>query len=172
MAKLNDALKERDIQLRIGTTKVGSGFSILLYKDARVDARRLTEVFGLSWKNSYRIDQNGDLICKIEVLDGERWISREDVGTESNIESVKGAHSDAFKRAGFKFGIGAELYEAPFIWIRWGSWKGKKPKGAFLKNWTIKFLGKDLSDGFQIKDNNSKVRFSTNKTQQPPQGKN
>jgi hypothetical protein len=45
------------------------------------------------------------------------WVTREDVGTESFTEKEKGSYSDSFKRAGFRFGIGIELYTAPHIWI-------------------------------------------------------
>ncbi|NOW12590.1 hypothetical protein B0H35_000004 [Clostridium acetobutylicum] len=45
------------------------------------------------------------------------WISKQDVGTESNTEKEKGQASDSFKRACFNFGIGRELYTSPFIWI-------------------------------------------------------
>jgi hypothetical protein len=44
------------------------------------------------------------------------WIPKEDVGTESNTEAVKGAFSDSMKRACFNWGIGRELYTAPFIY--------------------------------------------------------
>jgi hypothetical protein len=37
--------------------------------------------------------------------------------TESFTEKEKGEASDSFKRAGFNWGIGRELYTAPFIWI-------------------------------------------------------
>ena len=40
------------------------------------------------------------------------WISKQDVGTESNTEKEKGQVSDSFKRACFNLGIGRELYEA------------------------------------------------------------
>ena len=33
------------------------------------------------------------------------------------MEAEKGEASDAFKRSCFKWGIGIELYTAPFIWI-------------------------------------------------------
>ncbi len=39
------------------------------------------------------------------------------MGTKSNTEKEKGQASDAFKRAAFNWGIGRELYTAPFIWI-------------------------------------------------------
>ena len=44
-------------------------------------------------------------------------MEKEDTGTESNTEAEKGLASDSFKRAGFNWGIGRELYTAPFIWI-------------------------------------------------------
>ena len=34
------------------------------------------------------------------------------------MEAQKGEASDAFKRAGFKWGIGRELYTAPTIWVK------------------------------------------------------
>ena len=37
---------------------------------------------------------------------------------ESYTEKEKGQASDAFKRACFNWGIGRELYTAPFIWIK------------------------------------------------------
>jgi hypothetical protein len=33
------------------------------------------------------------------------------------MEAAKGEASDAFKRACFKWGLGRELYTAPFIWV-------------------------------------------------------
>ena len=44
-----------------------------------------------------------------------------DCGIESREDEEgnqkKGEASDSFKRAGFKWGIGRELYTSPFIWI-------------------------------------------------------
>lgn len=53
----------------------------------------------------------------------QQWISKEDTGTESNTEKEKGLASDSFKRACFNWGIGRELYTAPFIWIAVGDCK-------------------------------------------------
>jgi ribosomal protein L34E len=53
-------------------------------------------------------------------------VDKEDVGTESNTEAQKGLASDSFKRAGVNWGIGRELYTAPFIWI--------KPPNCEIKN--------------------------------------
>lgn len=90
--------------------------TFLLYKTARTDREHLTAMYGNKWKNEFKII-DGKLYCSISVFDDElkQWISREDVGTESNIEQDKGRASDAFKRAGFLWGIGDELYSAPNI---------------------------------------------------------
>lgn len=42
---------------------------------------------------------------------GAVWVWKWDVGTASNIEPVKGAHSDALKRAAVSWGIARDLYD-------------------------------------------------------------
>ena len=95
------------------------GLSLLLYKDARVDQRILDETFGaFGWKRSHQcID--GNLYCTVEIKDREsgEWIAKQDVGTTGYTEKEKSQASDSFKRACFNWGIGRELYSAPFIWI-------------------------------------------------------
>lgn len=112
-------LKANEIECRIGTINE-KGCTLLLYKDARVDMRLLDEVFGpMNWKRDHEV-VNGNLFCTISIYDEQKkeWVSKQDVGTESNTEKEKGQASDAFKRAGFNWGIGRELYSAPFIWIK------------------------------------------------------
>lgn len=92
--------------------------SLLLYKDARCDMKRLDERFGVfGWQREHQlIGQN--LYCTVKIYkDGVGWVSKQDVGTPSNTESVKGNASDAFKRACFNLGIGRELYTAPKIFV-------------------------------------------------------
>lgn len=151
--KLNSPLTIDDIELRIGTTS-SKGFSLLLYKTARTDVKRLDEVYGTKWKNRFFYDANNLLCCEISIYDTEikEWVSRVDVGVESQTEKEKGSYSDAFKRAGFKWNIGTELYNSPFIWISWDmevshkTTKGKdvyKPKGFFNSNLKV--------DSFEVK---------------------
>lgn len=111
-------LRKEDIDCRIATIKE-NGLSLLLYKNARVDMRMLDEAVGsTNWKRSHQVI-DGNLYCTIEIWDAEKqqWISKQDVGTESYTEKEKGQASDSFKRAGFNWGIGRELYTAPFVWI-------------------------------------------------------
>ena len=111
-------LTEKDIECRISTVSE-NGCSLLLYKDARCDMRILDETVGAeNWQRTHELI-NGNLFCNVSIfdVDKEQWITKQDVGTESYTEKEKGQASDAFKRACFNWGIGRELYTAPFIWI-------------------------------------------------------
>jgi len=64
-----------------------------------------------NWRDDFRELSSGNVMCTIFVrVDGE-WIGKSDIGTESDVEEDKGAFSDAFKRAGVKWGIARELYK-------------------------------------------------------------
>ena len=112
-------LNADEVEVRRGY-KVGNTpkYELLLYKTARTDAKLLTETVGVFWKKWYK-SVNGMTVCVIEIKNpstGE-WIPREDVGSEQNFEKEKSLFSDAFKRAGFAWGLGIELYSAPKIVI-------------------------------------------------------
>ena len=109
-------LRENEIECRIGQIKQ-NGLTLLLYKDARCDMSILDETVGpLNWKREHNRDNKN---CVVSIWDEEKiqWVSKEDTGTESNTEAEKGLASDSFKRACVNWGIGRELYSAPFIWI-------------------------------------------------------
>lgn len=113
-------LKASEIECRAGVIS-NKGVSLLLYKDARADQRILDETFGIfGWKRSHQ-SINGDLYCTVEIFDKETgmWVSKQDAGAagRSEKEREKSLASDSFKRACFNWGIGRELYTAPFIWI-------------------------------------------------------
>ena len=115
-------LKASEIDCRIATVSQ-KGVSVLLYKDARVDQNILDETVGpMNWQRSHSRDNAN---CTVSLWDDEKkqWISKEDTGTESYTEKEKGLASDSFKRACFNWGIGRELYTAPFIWIPAGDCK-------------------------------------------------
>lgn len=128
-----------ELDCRVGTV-TDKGVSLLMYKDARVDMRLLDEVVGpMNWKREHELI-NDNLFCTVSIYDADKgiWVSKQDVGVESNTEKEKGQASDAFKRACFNWGIGRELYTCPFVWINLNAdeWKqdrnGKKqPKTRF-----------------------------------------
>lgn len=121
-------LKADEIECRVAQISE-RGLSLLLYKDARCDQKILDETVGaLNWQNHYSRDNAN---CIVSIWDDEKkqWISKENTGKESNTEAEKGLASDSFKRACFNWGIGRELYTAPFIWIEPGKFKLKEKNG-------------------------------------------
>lgn len=116
-------LKAQDVECRvqqITENQNGYGAILLLYKDARVDMKILDHVYGeMNWQRRHTVI-NGQLFCSVLIWDESKkqWIEKQDVGTESATEAEKGRASDSFKRACFNVGIGRELYNAPFIYIK------------------------------------------------------
>lgn len=116
-------LKAQDVECRvqqITENQNGYGAILLLYKDARVDMKILDQVYGeMNWQRKHTVI-NGQLFCSVLIWDESKkqWIEKQDVGTESATEAEKGRASDSFKRACFNVGIGRELYNAPFIYIK------------------------------------------------------
>ena len=116
-------LTEPEIECRISTVKE-NGISLLLYKDARCDMNILDETVGAEiWQRTHELI-NGNLFCNVGININYKddmippvWVWKQDVGTESYTEKEKGQASDSFKRACFNWGIGRELYTAPFIWV-------------------------------------------------------
>ena len=116
-------LKADEIEVRVAQV-TEKGCSLLLYKDARCDMNILDETVGaMNWQNKF-YEQKGILFCSLGINTNykspelpDRWVWKDDAGTESNSEAEKGNASDARKRAGFAFGIGRELYTSPFIWV-------------------------------------------------------
>lgn len=109
-------LEASEIDVRVATVSE-NGCSLLLYKDARCDMNILDENVGaMNWQRQHTRDNAN---CIVSIWDDEKkqWISKEDTGTESFTEKEKGLASDSFKRACFNWGIGRELYTAPFIWV-------------------------------------------------------
>lgn len=109
-------LNAGEIEVRVSMAKE-TGVQLLLYKDSRVDQAILDETVGpMNWQR-HHVRENAN--CIVSIWDDRKgqWISKEDTGTESNTEKEKGLASDSFKRACFNWGIGRELYTAPFIWI-------------------------------------------------------
>jgi len=109
-------LRAEEIEVRVGS--VGQyGVTLLLYKDARCDMNLLDEVVGpTNWKREHSRDNAN---CTVSIWDDEKnqWVSKEDTGTVSYTEAEKGLASDSFKRACVNWGIGRELYSAPFMFV-------------------------------------------------------
>jgi hypothetical protein len=155
-------LKANEIDARVSTIS-DKGCSLLLYKDARVDQNILDETVGAeNWQRSHELI--GDrLYCTVSIWDEKKqlWVSKQDVGTESYTEKEKGQASDSFKRACFNWGIGRELYTAPFIWITAGnvSLSNKNGKQTTYDTFSVKEIGyNDLGEINRLKIQNDKQK--------------
>ncbi len=136
-------LRADEIECRVGTCNE-KGFSLLLYKDARCDQNILDETVGLTnWQRDHK-ECKGNLFCGVSIWDEQKsqWITKWDCGTESNTEKEKGEASDSFKRACFNWGIGRELYTAPFIYIK-GNTKSVPARSG--EKWIPTFKTMDVS---------------------------
>jgi hypothetical protein len=163
-------LRADEIECRVQQVK-SNGCVLLLYKDARCDMRILDEVYGIDgWEREHQV-VNGNLYCTVRIWSEKRqqWISKQDVGTESNTEKQKGEASDSFKRACFNIGIGRELYSAPFIWINLDKTELKDNNGRYSLDYKVKFEVKEIEynedreiSKLIIVDQNGKERFKYN----------
>lgn len=166
-------LRADEIDVRAQQVKE-NGAVLLLYKDARCDMAILDETFGmLGWQRRHEF-KDGNNYCTVSVWNSElaQWITKEDVGTESNTDKEKGQASDAFKRACFNIGIGRELYTAPFIWVNLAAnevFKDAKTgrcsiKGVKFAVSHIEYDDKRAISALEIVDGKGNVRFSTQRS--------
>ena len=124
------------------------GIDLLLYKTARTDANVLDRIVGRdNWQNDFK-EVDGVLYGGIGIWNAERneWVWKWDAGSESNMEAEKGRASDAFKRAGFKFGIGRELYTSPRIRFRISDVKLNERNKKCYDNFVVTEIGYDADE--------------------------
>lgn len=123
-----------EVEFRVGsTTRDKLKGQALPYITARAVAARLDEVVGpQNWTHTFSVGPAaGSVICRLGIRcgpDGE-FIYKED-GSAASIAAqegdksadkadmeVKGAYSDAFKRAAVHWGIGRYLYAHEALWV-------------------------------------------------------
>ena len=120
----------------------GSRALALAYIDARDVMDRLDAVLGIAgWQDSYHENADGTVCCTLELRLGGEWLSRCDVGGESEQKDAgdrkKAAYSDALKRAAVKFGIGRYLYSLPAVWADYDVQKRAFVRTPSLPAWAL-----------------------------------
>lgn len=167
-------LRADEIECRIGQINE-RGLSLLLYKDARCDMNVLDETVGpLNWKREHTRDNRN---CIVSIYDEAKkeWVSKEDTGTESNTEAEKGLASDSFKRACVNWGIGRELYTAPFIWVKAedcniiDGYNGKKKCNDSFSVVKLTYKKNGDIDGLCIRNNKTKSIVFTQMPSEKPE---
>jgi hypothetical protein len=118
-------LDPNQIQWRVGqiSKKDDHKGSLLGYIDARTCMEAL-DALDPNWSvvHGDPIIVGSEIIgvpCALTV----NGITRSDVGAPSSAEPIKGAYSDALKRAAVHHGIGRELYELPRIYVKLDDYK-------------------------------------------------
>ena len=90
----------------------------LCYIDTRAVMDRLDSVCGPeNWQDTYTPGMGTSIVCNIGVKIAGEWLWKADGAGATDMEADKGALSDAFKRAGVRWGIGRYLYEIKAPWI-------------------------------------------------------
>lgn len=167
-------LNPGEIDCRVAQIKE-KGLSLLLYKDARCDMNLLDQTVGpMNWTRKHSRDNAN---CEVSIYDTERgqWVSKEDTGTESNTEAAKGLASDSFKRACVNWGIGRELYTAPFIWIsreKYSVEEGRNGKLRCKDSFAVKYIAynesREICDLAIINNTTGEIVYTMKKTEPEP----
>ncbi len=92
--KLNTPLTAQEVDFRIQSINKGGYATILVYKDARVDMKRLNDVYGIGfWQRKHELI-NGKEFCSVGIWNKDigQWCWVQDCGTKSNTEAEKAKH--------------------------------------------------------------------------------
>jgi len=175
-------LKADEIEVKVKQV-TAKGAVLLLYKTARTDMDLLDETVGAeNWTCDYT-EIKGNLYCRIGIYTKDLgFVFKEDCGIESREDGEgnekKGEASDAFKRAGFRWGIGRELYTSPFVWVSADKLNLEQYNGKYKTNdrFSVKEIGYDENRRINrlsiVNDKTGKVVYtmgaaSTPKPEQP-----
>jgi hypothetical protein len=165
-----------EIEIRVQSISE-KGAILLLFKNARVDQDILDETVGpMNWQREHK-RENANCIVSIWDNDKKMWVSKEDTGTESYTEKEKGLASDSFKRACFNWGIGRELYTAPFIFVSASKMEIREVKGKLTTYDKFKVgnitYNENKIDSLSIVNQNGVTVYSNKKptTKTPPKSK-
>ena len=112
--KLKQPFARKDVEFRIAkVNKKTRKAYVLAYISSRAAMDRLDAVLGQdSWFDEYEVLAQG-VTCRLSIALNGKFITKQDAASFTNIEALKGAFSDALKRAAVKFGIGRYLYHLP-----------------------------------------------------------
>lgn len=123
LEKLSEPFYPNEIEWRVQSASERNGVYNLLvvpYLDSRAIMKRLDQVCGGLWKDDFesiQVKNSEAFRCRLSLKIGDEWVTRTDAAEASDIESVKGGHSNALKRAAAKWGIGRYLYDLPKFWV-------------------------------------------------------
>jgi hypothetical protein len=124
------------------TSKDGNKALAVAYIDARDVMDRLDEVVGAaSWQTSFEVLADGNVVCELSIHFDGGWVSKCDVGGESEQKDEgdrrKASFSDALKRAAVQWGIGRYLYRLDGVWCEYDSQRKQLKGTPKLPAWAL-----------------------------------
>jgi hypothetical protein len=132
MERLAAHFDPQEIEWRIGSVnKAKMQAMALAYVDARLVRSRFNEVCGAFWQSRFRSCGGSLVTCEIGLKIGADWVWRGDGAGEAELRegtrehqkeqqldmAQKATFSDAFKRAGYTWGVGEYLYSLKPPWV-------------------------------------------------------
>jgi hypothetical protein len=127
-AKLAEPFKPTELEWRgeprgvdVRNMKSGDECKVLVftYVQARAIQNRLDAMMGMdNWYDKYEPGPAGGVVCSLSLFINGRWITKQGIAANTQIEAEKGGESEALKRAAYKWGIGRYLYEMPESWCK------------------------------------------------------
>lgn len=123
-------------------TKDGTRAMAVPYIDARDVMDRLDEVVGPgNWKSEFLPIGNDAIMCTLSIRTADGWVSKSDVGGESDqpdkSDKVKAAFSEALKRAAVHWGIGRLYYSIPTMWLSYDNHKKQFTEQPRMPAWAM-----------------------------------
>jgi hypothetical protein len=120
----------------------GNRAKAIAYIDARLVEDRLDEVVGVGgWQDEYQVLPDGSVVCQLRVKINGEWVTKTDVGSQSEQpdegDRMKAAFSDALKRAAVKYGVGRYLYRLPSLWVDYDPQKRQFTAPVPLPKWAL-----------------------------------
>jgi hypothetical protein len=129
------------------SNKFGDKLMCVCYLDSRDIQDRLDDVVGVAgWQTKF-ISQAGKLFCELSLKIDNEWITKSDVGIDTQVAADKGAASDALKRAAVHFGIGRFTYEVDSVLVSFTTVRrGSKDVDTPTNSQGHKLYGQKLSN--------------------------
>ena len=139
-------------EVKVRVSQINEKYCVLLlYKDSRCDMNILDECVGPDRWQRKHYECKGNLYCSIGIRnDSGEWVWKDDCGTEGYTEKEKSEASDSFKRAGTNWGIGRELYTAPFLRVpadKVGVYCKNTEKNQYATNATFNVMKYEVTEG-------------------------
>lgn len=148
--KLKDPFPQRAHSWRVQSCGEKNGkiwCMVLVYIQSRDVQDRLDQVVGPeNWRTHFRTIQIGSesgVECTLEIKVGGEWVGKTDVAPTTEVEKLKGAYSDALKRAAVHWGIGRYLYDLEARFAEIVDKPGPFINKGYLKEKKINFYWKE-----------------------------